>query len=78
MFLEKTGPENPLRVYKVKDDIILYLTRTDMTDYFQLIIRLIMPNISNEELKPILSHSIYVFACVLLYEAGEDDPFIKL
>ena len=49
-----------------------------MTDYFRLILRLVMPNISNEELKLILVHSIRVFAYVLLHEAGKDGPFIKL
>ena len=37
-----------------------------------------MTNISNEELKLISTHSIRVFACVLLHEAGKDGPFIKL
>ena len=49
-----------------------------MTDYFQLILRLLMPNMSNEELKLISMHSIRVFACVLLHEAGKDGPFTKL
>ena len=76
--LGKTGPEDPLCVYEGKNGIILYLTGTDMTDYFRLILRLVMPNISNEELKLISTHSIRVFACVLLHEAGKDGPFIKL
>jgi len=37
-----------------------------------------MPNISNEELKLMLVHSIRVFAYVLPHEAGKDGPFIKL
>ena len=32
--LRKTCPEDPLRVYKRNNGIILYLTGTDMTDYF--------------------------------------------
>ena len=73
-----TGPKDPLCVYKGKNGIILYLTGTDMTDYFRLILRLVMPSISNEELKLISTHSICVFAYVLLHEAGKDRPFIKL
>ena len=40
--------------------------------------KLVMPNISDEELKLISTHSIRVYACVLLSEAGKDGPYIKL
>ena len=76
--LGKTGPEDHLCVYEGQNSIVLYLTGTDMTDYFQLILRLVMPNMSNEELKLISTHSIRVFVCVLLHEARKDGPFVKL
>ena len=37
-----------------------------------------MPNISDVELKLISCHTIRVYACVLLSEAGKDGPYIKL
>ena len=76
--LGKTGPDDPLCVQKEKDSIILYYIRTGLTVYFQLILRLFMLNISNEELKIILTHAIRVFMSVLLYKAGKDGPFVKL
>ena len=37
-----------------------------------------MPNISDEELKLISTHSIRVYACVLQEESGKDGTYIKL
>ena len=37
-----------------------------------------MPNISDVELKLISCHTIRVYACVLLSEAGKDGPYTKL
>ena len=36
---------------------IQYLTGTDITNYFRLIMKLVVPNISDEELKLISTHS---------------------
>ena len=73
-----TDPEDPLCVYKDSKGEIQYLTGTDVTQYFRDIARTVTPNITDEELKLISTHSIRVYACVLLHEAGKDGPYIKL
>jgi len=77
-FLGKTDPLDPLCVYKDDKGEVKYLTGTDVTAYFRDIMRTVMPNISDEELKLISTHSIRVYACVLLHEAGKDGPYIKI
>lgn len=72
-----TDPDDPLCVYK-KGDKVYYLTGEDITAYFRFIAKLVNPNISDAELKLIASHSLRVFAAVLLSEAGKDGPYIKL
>ena len=66
-----TEPEDPLCIYKDKKGI-QYLTGTDVTAYFCVICKLVMQNISAAELKLILTHSIQVYACVLLSESSKD------
>ena len=70
--------DDPLCVYRDKDGVCQYLTGQDVTEYFQFVVKLTMPNISAEELKLISTHSIRVTACVLLAEAGKDGWYIKL
>ena len=72
-----TEPEDPLCIYKDKKGI-QYLTGTDVTAYFCVIYKLVMRNISDAKLKLILTHSIRVYACVLLSEPGKDRSYIKL
>ena len=75
--LGSTEPEDPLCVYKDKNGI-QYLTGSEVTKYLRFIMQLVNPNISDAELKLISTHSIRVYACVLLSEAGKDGPYIKL
>jgi len=75
--LGKTEPEDPLCVYKDNKGV-QYLTGSEMTKYLRIIMQLVNPNISSEELKLISCHSIRVYACVLLSEAGKEGPYIKL
>ena len=48
-----------------------------MTAYYQFVMRLTCPNILDEELTLISTHSLRVYACVLLHEIGKDGPYIK-
>ena len=75
--LSNTEPEDPLCIYKYNKGI-QYLTGTAVTAYFCVIYKLVMPNISDGELKLISTHSIRVYACVLLSESGKDGSYIKL
>ena len=75
--LDFSEPEGPLSIYK-KAHGIHYLTGLDTTAYYCLIMILVMPNISDEEVKLISAHSVRDFACVLLHEARKNGPYIKL
>ena len=67
LVLGNTAPEDPLCVYK-NEKGIQCLTVTDVTAYFRLICQLVMPDAGLELMS---NHSIRVYACVLLGEAGK-------
>ena len=71
-------PEDPLCVYKDTSGTVQYITGNDVTAYYRMVTKLVMPNISDEELKLISTHSICVTPFVLLPEAGKDGAYIKL
>ena len=72
------GPEDPLCVFRNKDGDVQCLTGQDVTAYLRFVVKLVQPNITDEELKLISTHSIRVTACCLLAEAGKDGWYIKL
>ena len=78
--LSRTKPDDALCVYKDTDGEISlsYLTGDGVTKYYSLVVKLVIPNIFDVELKLISTHSIRVTACVLLHEAGKDSTYIKL
>jgi len=49
-----------------------------MTRYYRFITKMVFPDISDEMLKLISTHSLRVKAAVLLHEAGKDGTYIKL
>ena len=69
--------DDPLCVYRDKKGV-QYLTGKAVTEYFRFVVRLVMLNISDEELSLISTHSIRVKACVLFAEAGRNGWYIKL
>ena len=73
-----TEPEDPLCVYRNKKGDINYLTGSDITAYYRDVMTMVRPNITDAELSLISTHSLRVYACVLLHEAGKDGPYIKL
>jgi hypothetical protein len=70
--------DDPLCVYRHTNGENRYLTGTDVTKYYRFVYKLVMPNVSDEELKLISTHSLRVTACVLLAEAGKEGWYIKL
>jgi len=64
--LGSIDPEDPLCVYKGENGVQC-LTGTDITVYYRFIMQLVNH-----------THSIRIFACVLLHEAGKYGPYIKL
>ena len=75
--LGNTEREDPLCIYK-DDKGIQYLTGADITVHLRVICKLVTPNMSDTELKLISTHSIRVYACVLLSKSGKDSIYIKL
>lgn len=76
--LGATQPGDPLCVYRTEDGDIQYLTGDMITKYFRFVTKMVFPDISDEQLKLISTHSIRVKAAVLLSEAGKDGTYIKL
>ena len=76
--LGHTDPEDPLCVYRKKCGDVVYLTGTDMTEYYRFVLRLVQPSVTDDEVSLISTHSLRVCACVLLHEAGKDGPYIKI
>ena len=76
--LGNTEPEDTLCVYKDEVGKTVYLTGDDMTAYYRFVMRLTRPGITAADLALISTHSLRVYACVLLHEAGKDGPYIKL
>ena len=72
------GTDDPLCVYRDHHGHKTYLTGTDITKYYRFIAQLVMPSITGAELKLISTHSLRVYACVILSEAGKQGPYIKL
>ena len=68
--------DDPLCVSRVV--IRCNLTGDDTTKYFGFVAKLVNPNISAKELKLISTHSVHVYAHVLLHKTGKDEPFIEL
>ena len=71
-------PNDPLCVYQNKKGDVRFLTGQSMTDYYRTIALSIYPSMTKEELSLISTHSLRVFACTLLHEAGKDGSYIKL
>ena len=67
----------PVGVYKSKRGKILYLTGNKIAELLRAAVREIRPDTGKEELKRYSAHSLRVWACVLLDEAGKSPEYIK-
>ncbi len=57
--------------------IVKYLTANKITEILQSVAKTCHPNLSRDEIMRFSSHSIRVWAVVLLHEAGMNPDFIK-
>jgi hypothetical protein len=64
-------------VYKSKQGKTLYLTGNKIAELLRAAVRAIRPDTTKEELKRYSAHSLRVWACVLLDEAGKSPEYIK-
>ena len=72
------APSDPLCVYQLPSGQKCFLTGTDVTAYYRRVTKMVFPQICDDELRLISSHSLRVKACVLLAEAGKSGYYIKL
>ena len=75
--LDHGSQNDPLCVYK--DDVdIKFLTGNNITAFYRTVLSSIQPEVTDAKLKLISTHSLRVYACVLLHEANKDGTYIKL
>ncbi len=67
----------PLAIYRMKKGESLYLTGGKIAELLRGSVKRIWPDTSPEDIKRYLAHSLQVWACVLLDEAGKSPDYIK-
>jgi hypothetical protein len=67
----------PVAVYKTKKGKVLYLTGNKIAELFRKAVKEVRPNTTPDELKRYSTHSLRVWAYVLLNEAGKLPDYIK-
>ena len=73
----KHSMDLPLAVFKDKDGVVKYTTHKKVTEVIRIAVKKVYPDISKIDLMKYSSHSIRVWACVTLDEAGMPPDFIK-
>ena len=69
--------ELPIAVYRDKNGEIKYLTGSKIAEIIRKAARTAHPDLKEEEIMKFSAHSLRVWACVLLDEAGKGADFIK-
>ncbi len=67
----------PVLVYKTKKGKVIYLTSNKIAKLLKKAIKKVCPNTTPDKLKRYSPHSLQVWACVLLDEAGKLPDYIK-
>ena len=67
----------PLGVYRMKKGKSIYLTGNKIAELLRKAVKSVRPDTTPEELKQNSAHSLRVWACVLLDEAGKLPDYIK-
>jgi hypothetical protein len=67
----------PVTVYKTKKGKVIYLTGNKIAELCRKAVKEVRPDTTSDELKWYSAHSLRVWACVLLDEAGELPDYIK-
>lgn len=67
----------PLAIYQTRKGERLYLTGGKIAELLRGAVKRIRPEISSEDIKRYSAHSLRVWACVLLDEAGKSPDYIK-
>ncbi len=67
----------PVAVYKTKKGKVIYLTGNKIAELLQKAVKEIRPNTTLNKLKQYSAHSLRIWACLLLDEAGKLPDYIK-
>ncbi len=67
----------PIAVYKTKKGKVIYLTGNKIAELLQKAVKEVRPDTTPDKLKWYSAHSLRVWACVLLEEAGMLPDYIK-
>ncbi len=67
----------PVAVYKMKKGKVIYITGNKIAELLRKAIKEVRPDTTLDELKQYSAHSLRVWACVLLNEAGKLPDYIK-
>ncbi len=67
----------PVAVYKTKKGKVIYLTGNKIAELLYKAVKKVGPDTTPDELKNYSAHSLRVWACVLLDEAGKSPDYIK-
>jgi hypothetical protein len=67
----------PVTVYKTKKGKVFYLTGNKIAELLRKAAKEVRPNTTSDKLKQYSAHSLRVWACVLLNEAGKSPDYIK-
>jgi hypothetical protein len=67
----------PVAVYKTKKGKVIYLTGYEIAELLRKAIKKVPPNTTPDELKRYSAHSLRLWACILLDEAGKLPKYIK-
>jgi hypothetical protein len=67
----------PVAVYKTKKGKVFYLTGNKIAELLQKAIKKVRPDTTLDKLKRYSAHSLRVWACILLDEAGKLPDHIK-
>jgi hypothetical protein len=70
-------PDSMLVACYLKKDALAYITGSRIAILFQAVARAVRPTISKEEVQQYSAHSLQVWACVLLDEAGKSPDYIN-
>jgi hypothetical protein len=67
----------PVAVYKTKKGKVIYLTGNKIAELLRKAVKEVRPDTTLDKLKRYSAHSLKVWACVLLNEAGKLPDYIK-
>ncbi len=67
----------PIAVYKTKKGKVIYLTGNKIAKLLQKAVKEVQPDTNSDKLKRYSTHSLRVWACVLLNKAGKLLDYIK-